>query len=165
MTDDKQSQRDSVFDTSHALASEDRRRAATAKKTARLRALRLEREVAEREAEKAEDVVRLRKREMRSPGIRRFKATSRVKYREGRCYELAGKVMLSDEGDGLILVHGTALNLLDDRHPHAWLELPDGGTWCPVAGRPVKEPLAERRYTRREFLKVSTANGHWGPWS
>jgi hypothetical protein len=99
---------------------------------------------------------------MNAADIARF--LSRTKRREGRCYELAGKVMLSPYGDDLILVHGRALNRLGVSLPHAWLELPTGETFCPVSDVPVRGPVAEWRGSKDQFARTMLEHGHWGPW-
>jgi len=93
---------------------------------------------------------------------------SRVKQRDGRCYELAGKTMLV--ADGWLLVHGD-VNGVDGRTEHAWL-LQDDTVYDPVCNRAISLRLFERRYGGRALRIYSRADvvnmmarGTWGPWT
>jgi len=93
---------------------------------------------------------------------------SRVKQRDGRCYELAGKTMLVTEG--WLLVHGN-VNGPDGPTDHAWL-LHDETVYDPVRNRAISLRLfhdryggrALRIYSRTEVVKM-IARGTWGPWT
>jgi hypothetical protein len=54
-----------------------------------------------------------------------MKTLKRIRNRQGRCYELAGRVMLYEEGsEAFTLVHGTIENGFAGRFiEHAWIEL------------------------------------------
>jgi len=93
---------------------------------------------------------------------------SRVKQREGRCYELAGKTMLVT--DGWLLVHGD-VNGAVGRMDHAWL-LHDETVYDPVRNRALSLDLFEKRYGGRALriyckaeLVRMLARGTWGPWT
>jgi hypothetical protein len=98
----------------------------------------------------------------RKPSLRPFAAIAHIRKsrRVQRCYEMAGEVMLSADGDKLTLCHGTVKGGI----PHAWLELADGSTHCPVFWEPVRDAIVERRYTKEEAAKMVVKHGHWGKW-
>ena len=101
-----------------------------------------------------------------------MKALARFKKRTGRCYELAGLVMLNDPTtEQLTLIHGRVSQFengpLTD---HAWLARADGSTYDPVLNGPRptgpgwKAQIAHR-YSREEAAHLVTTHGHWGPWT
>jgi hypothetical protein len=100
-----------------------------------------------------------------------MKSLERVRKREGRCYELAWRVMCDEPGaDHFTLVHGCAgPNLIG----HAWIDLNDGHVYDPVRNEYVLAAdyaafmggaVTDHRYTRLEAMTVSAAAGHYGPW-
>ena len=106
---------------------------------------------------------------VKSAGIR---SLSLVRKRQGRCYELAYKVLM-DEPDvpGLLLVHGTVVEVRT-RISHAWLMLPDGRAYDPVLKRYFSareyvgrfEAIADRSYTPKEAAEAALHHKHFGPW-
>ncbi len=95
---------------------------------------------------------------------------SRIRKRQGRCYELAAKAIL-DSGDEWVLIHGEA-NGPGGRSDHAWLQSGDM-VYDPVADREI--PLAvyltkyggneHRRYTKMQAAKMVSDCSVWGPWT
>jgi hypothetical protein len=88
---------------------------------------------------------------------------SRVRKRQGRCYELAMTAAVRQTKlrvvHGRILIHGHRLG-------HAWVLLPDGRAYDPVKDRFLagQEITVERIYTAKEAAKALLAAGHYGPW-
>ena len=107
---------------------------------------------------------------------RKMKTLRRVRYRRGRCYELALKIMLYEPGaERFTLVHGRISQLKGDDDymiDHAWVELEDGTIYDPVRDKCVPADVyvslwsaeAERRYSREDTMRVTAATGHSGPW-
>jgi hypothetical protein len=103
-----------------------------------------------------------------------MKTLQRVRNRLGRCYELAGRVMLHEEGsETFTLVHGiVALGFEGRRIEHAWIELPDGRVYEPVLDEYVEAtafdsraaPSECQRYTRMQAARL-IAKHTWGPWT
>jgi hypothetical protein len=104
-----------------------------------------------------------------------MKTLQRVRKRQGRCYELAGRVMLNEKGsEAFTLVHGV-LDLsrlgLSSAYDHAWIELADGRVYDPNLHEymPKAEyydrykPSRCQRYTRLEAAKLMSR--HYGPWT
>jgi hypothetical protein len=102
-----------------------------------------------------------------------MKTLRRVRNRQGRCYELAFKIMLNEPGaERFTLIHGRLTRVWDGAYRHAWIETGNGGVYDPVLDKtmPMDEyvrlvgPVVERRYTRVEMCcEVGTAK-HTGPW-
>jgi hypothetical protein len=105
-----------------------------------------------------------------------MKTLKRIRDRQGRCYELAGRVMLFEEGsETFTLVHGVLdlsfLGLSSD-YAHAWIELPDHTVYDPNLHKymPASEyysrykPSQCQRYTRLEAAKLMV-RFHYGPWT
>jgi hypothetical protein len=101
----------------------------------------------------------------------------RVRKRAGRCYELAGRVMLYEPGaDGFTLVHGHLCPQVKvDPHrayAHAWIELPNGTIYDPVLDQYIPVAVyaaswgavAEARYTQKKAVTLMTGRGDFGPW-
>jgi hypothetical protein len=103
------------------------------------------------------------------------KYLARVRIRQGRCYELAYRVMLYEPGAGRFsLIHGRIAQLKgmeDMLVPHAWIELDDGRIYDPSMHRyfPADEYVAsrlavvERRYSHVEAMSMAV-HGRCGPW-
>jgi hypothetical protein len=95
--------------------------------------------------------------------------------REGRCYELALRVMLNPEAETWTLVHGSVVSLSYDppsRIGHAWIELPDGRIYDPASDRYEAaekwqaHAIIDQRYSRVEACRIFTVTGcHCGPWT
>lgn len=86
-----------------------------------------------------------------------MKAIARVRKRQGRCYELAGRVMMNEQNaEQLTLIHGRASQL--ENGPlidHAWIIRADGGVYDPVLNGPRPtgpgwEARIISRYTSRK---------------
>lgn len=104
-----------------------------------------------------------------------MKILQRIRKRQGRCYELAGRVMLNEDGsEAFALVHGTANSgFAEQRIGHAWIELPDGVIYEPIFNEYMTgaefnsraKPSECQRYTRMQTAKLLVHAGHWGPWT
>jgi hypothetical protein len=75
--------------------------------------------------------------------------------------------------DGFSLVHGTVVSIpLGERIAHAWVELPGDRVFDGVAQGfyhrdsyyKMLSAIAERRYTRTQFLNHAIQTGSYGPW-
>jgi hypothetical protein len=91
------------------------------------------------------------------------RSISHIKNRNKRCFELALTVMLSEEGEGLKLIHG----LYSFGTLHAWIELPSGQIYDPVADKTMDLPAdykPKRGYTRLKVLRMMDKYRHSGPW-
>jgi hypothetical protein len=103
-----------------------------------------------------------------------MKSLKRVRKTGGRCYELAGKIMLNEPGaERFTLVHGRLDRPWSDGNSyHAWIDLNDGRVFCTTWNKyaPADEyagrwgAVADRRYARVEAVKLMLASGHFGPW-
>ena|ERR1039458_1250582 len=95
--------------------------------------------------------------------------------RQGRCYELALRVMLHEpSAERLTLVHGRISQIKNDDYliDHAWIELNDGRIYDPVLDKHTPQDeyvrtrgaVIERQYPRAEAIRVAVKTGHYGPW-
>jgi hypothetical protein len=100
-----------------------------------------------------------------------MKSLARIRKRQGRCYELAARVMMDEVGaDQFTLVHGYCHTRF---FGHAWIELGDGRVFDPVldvtwsADEYAKRlgAEAEHRYSQMEFAKLMSATRVYGPWT
>lgn len=93
--------------------------------------------------------------------------TRKYPKRQTRCYAIAIDFIYDNEG--CTLVHGLGLGA-DGMSGHAWVELPDGGTYEPVIDtffleaddQPMRVPQA--RYSRWEMSGKIVDERHNGPW-
>jgi hypothetical protein len=106
------------------------------------------------------------------------KSLSRIRKRNGRCYELALKAMLDEPGaDRFMLAHGRVSMIPNStRHDcfmdHAWIILDDGRIYDPVLNAYMQRSQFESRYRaelKRSYSKLEAAslcreNKHCGPW-
>jgi hypothetical protein len=100
-----------------------------------------------------------------------MKSLARVRKRNGRCYELAFRVMLDEPGaDGFTLIHGRVGPAMIG---HAWIDLNDGRVYDPVRDSYVQGEgyaafmggaVVEQRYTKHEAMQASLDARHYGPW-
>lgn len=89
--------------------------------------------------------------------------------RLGRCYELAGRMVMNDGGT---LVHGSIQGAGNPRIGHAWVENDDGTITDPVMGETMPadaytrfaSAIPEHRYSQEEVLLNAGRTQHWGPW-
>lgn len=96
----------------------------------------------------------------------------------GDCFAVAGRAMLDDNTDSMILVHGMVTGqgkLEGKRFDHAWVEIGDvvldnanGNNiamrkeqYYKLGGIDINEL---QRYTKDEALVNMVKNKHWGPW-
>ena len=100
----------------------------------------------------------------------------RVRKRQGRCFELAFKIMFEEPGaERFTLIHGGVCF----QHPpsenmvaHAWVELGDGRIFDPVlneymsrsAYTATRHAVIERQYNRLQAIELMSKTGHTGPW-
>jgi hypothetical protein len=100
-------------------------------------------------------------------------AMGRPRRTQGRCFELAYRFFLAIEmPDGFSLIHGTVVSILRERLAHAWAELPGNRVFDGVAQGVYQRDsyytmlsaIAERRYTRTEFLNGAIQARSYGPW-
>lgn len=93
--------------------------------------------------------------------------------RLGRCYELAGQLVLSNPS--YTLVHGKIYNPFGRGYPeidHAWvvtnagevLDLVMDNAWDKNLYYNIFKAVEHRCYTHQEILTATTQSGHWGPW-
>ena len=104
-----------------------------------------------------------------------FKTMRRIRKRQGRCYELAGRVMLNEDGsETFTLVHGeVSSGFAWRRIGHAWIELPDGSVYDPVLNEFMTKagfdsrakPSKCQRYTCMQAARLIGHAGHSGPWT
>jgi hypothetical protein len=100
----------------------------------------------------------------------------RIRKRDGRCFELAIKVMEEEPGaTGFTLAHGRFT-----RHPilppekaiHAWIEIDPNTIYDPVTDQIAEKKIyedqfgavAEARYSRDEAISKMIETGTYGPW-
>lgn len=92
------------------------------------------------------------------------------KKRLGRCYELAGRFAMNNEGTAL--VHGSIEGFGNPRIGHAWVELENGKIWEPATGQEWDgdafagffNPKLDEYYEHEELLKQVLRQKNWGPW-
>jgi len=98
----------------------------------------------------------------------------RIRKRQGRCYELALKVMLYEsESDSFTLVHGRVENIENGRFGHAWIELNNGLVYDTSANRYTpagqyateNKAVVDHRYSRAEALGLACLSHNCGPWT
>jgi hypothetical protein len=90
-----------------------------------------------------------------------------------RCYEMALRYLADHREDepGLRLVHGT-LRIVGVPYAHAWVEVPGGIVFDPVAQDfydrrayyRMLHAAAARVYTPAEAGQLAITMNHWGPW-
>lgn len=89
-----------------------------------------------------------------------------------RCYEIAYKALTDEPEPGLLLVHGTIVQI-HARIGHAWLILPDGRVYDPVLNRCFSgreyvgrfEAIPECTYTLEQAAQAALHHRHLGPWA
>jgi hypothetical protein len=90
----------------------------------------------------------------------------------GRCYEMAITYLANHlDEPALRLVHGT-LHIVGVPYPHAWIDMPSGRVFDPVAQvfydrdayYRVLEAEDERVYTPQEAGQLALTMKHAGPW-
>ena len=99
----------------------------------------------------------------------------RIRKRQGRCYELAARVMLNEDGsETFTLVHGVVSSGFAWRRVgHAWIELPDGKVYEPVLNEYMTKagfdsrakPSECQRYAYMQAMKLLGHTGTFGPWT
>jgi hypothetical protein len=95
---------------------------------------------------------------------------ARLRKRQGRCYELAWRVMAySDIAARLTLVHSVVENADSGRFGHACIETDWGGERafmirCSTTIFSSAPGFAECRYGAARAMELSVAQGHYGPW-
>jgi hypothetical protein len=104
-----------------------------------------------------------------------MKTLQRIRKRQGRCYELVGRVMLYEEGsEAFTLVHGVVNSGFAWRRvEHAWIELPDGRVYEPVLNEYMDKagfdsrakPSECQRYTLKQAVRLIGYGGNFGPWT
>ena len=95
---------------------------------------------------------------------------SRLRKRDGRCYELSLRGCL--QAPEWELVHGECHGHNGTRIGHAWLEF-DGEAYCPVLDECLPIPVfvfrlgasVHARYTADEVLFMKLSHRHMGPWN
>jgi len=105
--------------------------------------------------------------------IERLRLASEPRERRGgRCYELAGRAVLFDDTDRLVLVHGV-IYISGVPAAHAWVfDSSDGLIYDAVLDRwgfawsynAAYHAVEEVRYSRREMAALVAVDGHFGPW-
>ncbi len=101
----------------------------------------------------------------------------RTRRRQGRCYELALKILQSNVAGAAFLAHGTVLgdtgHARRQRIGHAWLLVGDGAIiyepvtdqfYTPSDWMRVYAAIEVRRYSRIEAVKAALASNNYGPW-
>lgn len=101
-----------------------------------------------------------------------MKSLKRFRSRQHRCYELSFIAMTREpDAEKFTLVHGY-IHIYGVPVGHAWIETGDGRIYDTFLDRytPCDEYVAEhgavieRRYPRKEALKLMLDAGHRGPW-
>ena len=96
----------------------------------------------------------------------------RVRKRQGRCYELASRVVLREPGSGRTLIHGHLhAKVPSVPYSHAWLER-DGEVYDPVQDLwfsitqfvMMYEAVIDHSYSAKEAAVAVAEHGHHGPW-
>src|SRR5262245_299665 len=106
----------------------------------------------------------------------KMQSLRRVRKRQGRCFELAFKIMFEEPGaERFTLIHGGVCF----QHPasenmvaHAWVELGDGRIFDPVLNEYMSRSaytakmhaVIERQYNRLQAIKLMAETRHTGPW-
>jgi hypothetical protein len=104
-----------------------------------------------------------------------MKSLAKIQNRQGRCYELAIKAMLDEQGaERFTLVHGSVFSRLVGRQiRHAWIEVGDGciyaideDTYEPADQYMTRcRAVAHYRYSQLEASRLVAVTGHSGPWT
>lgn len=96
----------------------------------------------------------------------------------GDCFVVAGKAILDDTTNLLVLVHGMVTGtgkLMNKRFDHAWVEIGDvvldNSNNNNITMRKERyyelgniDPTETQRYSNQEALKNMVRFKHWGPW-
>jgi hypothetical protein len=106
-----------------------------------------------------------------------MKCLKRVRIRQGRCYELALRIMLYEPGaEKFALVHGrvreSKSGFSERVIEHAWIEINDRMIYDPVLDEYVpgdkyvagRSAVVERRYTHSEAMEACSEARQYGPW-
>lgn len=111
-----------------------------------------------------------------SPGRPAGRSDEAFRDRLGRCYELAGRFVVTDFANpaarGSKLVHGSIQGFGNPRIGHAWVIMPDGTRYDPVADEEFDPEVHESYfnaiednvYDADEVRVWTVKTGHWGPW-
>lgn len=92
------------------------------------------------------------------------------KQRLGRCYELAGQIVLQNKG--VSLIHGSIQGFNCPRMPHAWVEFQNGAIWEPSTNRIWTEsafagffnPRITEKYAHHSALEHFIRHENYGAW-
>jgi hypothetical protein len=107
--------------------------------------------------------------------IENMQSVARVRRRQGRCLELAWKVIAWESGGKRwFLIHGGIAQhpLSENIIGHAWIELDDGRVYDPVLDKFMtkdaymihRRAVIERCYSLDEALRLVVEARHYGPW-